>query len=373
MANGEPKQIVINISSGTIIKTILLIGLFVALYYLIDLVLVLLTAVVIASAIEPAIRWFASKRVPRVPATILMYLVVGMLFVAVFYFIVPTIIDDVLRISKTVPQYLDSISLWNPLSETTTITDGVEAGTQVVREGSSGTLYSNLLAYTTNDGSGFLHLLSTVFGGFLSFILIVVVSFYLAVQKEGIDNFLRLVTPIKQQAYVIDLWKRSQLKIGLWMQGQLLLGLLVGVLVYLGLAVLGVKNAMLLGFVAGMFELIPLFGPVLAAVPAILLGFTDGLHLVDPGVTAALIVAGFYLLIQQFENHIIYPLVVRKVVGVPPLIVILALIIGAKFAGFLGIILSVPIAAVFMEFMNDIAKEKNIFAKQTIPNDKTKK
>lgn len=135
------------------------------------------------------------------------------------------------------------------------------------------------------------------------------------------------------------------------MQGQLLLGLLIGVMVYLGLTILGIKYAFLLALLAAVFEIIPLFGPILAATPAVILGFLDSAVL-------GFMVLGFYIIIQQFENHLIYPLVVRKVVGVPPLVVIIALIIGAKLAGFLGVLLSAPIAAVLMEYMNDLEKAK---------------
>src|SRR5690606_7750261 len=106
-----------------------------------------------------------------------------------------------------------------------------------------------------------------------------------------------------------------------------------------GLSLLGVRQALLLSFLTGMFELIPLFGAFLAAAPAIMFAFLDG------GVSFALVVAGLFVIIQQFESQLIYPLVVKKVVGVPPIISILALVIGAKVAGFLGILLSVPLAA----------------------------
>ena len=164
--------------------------------------------------------------------------------------------------------------------------------------------------------------------------------------------------PIKHEKYIIGLWKRSQIKIGRWMQGQLLLGLLVGILVYLGLTILGIKNALAFVVLAALFELIPIFGPILAAIPAVAFGFLDSF-------TTGLMVTGFYVIIQQFENHLIYPLVVRKVVGVSPIVVIISLIIGAKFAGFLGIILAIPVATALMEFASDIQKEKEALLKDT--------
>jgi predicted PurR-regulated permease PerM len=189
----------------------------------------------------------------------------------------------------------------------------------------------------------------------LSFILIIVLSFYLTVQEDGVGKFLGIITPIRHEKYVIDLWKRSQKKIGHWMQGQLLLAVIVAVLVYLGLMILGVKNALLLAVLAGLLEVIPVFGPVISAIPAILSAFLDG------GITFALLVVGLYVIIQQFENHLIYPLVVKKVVGVSPIIVILALIIGAKLAGFLGIVLAVPVVSALMEFVEDVEKKKIVF------------
>jgi predicted PurR-regulated permease PerM len=209
-----------------------------------------------------------------------------------------------------------------------------------------------LSAALGSSASGAFSTLSAVFGGLTSFILIVVFSFYFSVQETGVDDFLRVVTPVKEQAYVLHLWKRSQEKIGKWMQGQLILAVIVGVLLYLGLTILGVPHALLLALLAGIFELIPVFGQILAAIPAIAIGFGAG------GVTEALLIVGLYVLIQQFEAHLIYPVVVKKVVGVPPLMVILALLIGFKLFGFLGILLSVPIAGAIQEFLADVDREK---------------
>jgi predicted PurR-regulated permease PerM len=181
--------------------------------------------------------------------------------------------------------------------------------------------------------------------------LIIVLSFYLAFQKNGIANFLRIVTPYQYHNYVINLWERSQIKIGRWMQGQLILSLVIGMLVYLGLTILGVRNSLLFGILAGILEIIPLFGPILAALPVIAISFVDG------GLSLALLVIGLYVIIQQFENHLLAPIVINKVVGVSPVLVIIALVIGAQIAGFLGLILSVPISATLMELVHDIRRK----------------
>lgn len=341
-------NVTINISTSTIVTSILFVVLFALLFFIRDLVLVVLTAIVLASAIEPGARWFMHYKVPRIAAVLLIYVAVFAVFFGILSFFLPVLLDDASGLFSQLPVYLDSIIGANP---------GTEVGS-AISETTNGVGFSlqNIIqefqALVSNSSVGFVTILSFVFGGVLSFILIVVFSFYFAVQETGVDDFLRIVTPVKQQDYIIDLWQRSKKKIGRWMQGQLILALIIGVLTYLGLTIFGVPYAILLALLAMLFEIIPVFGPILAAIPAVGVAFLDG------GATLGFLVVGLYLIIQQFENNLIYPLVVKKVVGVPPLLVILALIIGAKVAGFLGIILSVPVAAVLQEFVHDIQVKK---------------
>jgi len=341
------RELAIRITPGSIVTAILLLLLVALLYFLRDLVLIVITAVVIASAIEPATKWFVKYRIPRVVAVLIVYLTFFALLLAFFYFFLPSILVETLNFLAILPSYMQSIDALNPFQ------DSVFLGTQGIAEQISfSKAFESLQGVFSNVSKSFVETINFVFGGVLSFVLIIVFSFYFAVQETGIDDFLRVVTPARHQKYVVNLWRRSQVKIGLWMQGQLMLAVIVGMLVYLGLTILGVKHALLLALIAAIFELIPVFGPILAAIPAIAVGFVDG------GVTVGLLVIGLYIIIQQFENHLIYPLVVTKVVGVPPLLVILALLVGAKLAGFLGIILSVPFAAVLQELVSDIQKEK---------------
>ena len=163
---------------------------------------------------------------------------------------------------------------------------------------------------------------------------------------------MRIVTPSREEVYIIDLWRRAQAKIGKWMQGQIMLGVLVGILVYLGLTILGVKYALSLALLAVIAEIIPIFGPIIAAVPAVILGFLDS-------ITLGLMVLGLYVIIQQFENHLIYPLVVRKLSACRRLS-LSSLLIGGQLAGFLGILLAVPVAAVVLECAEDMQKKKRI-------------
>ncbi len=344
----------ITVSSETIFKAILIGLLFWVLFMLKDLVLVVLTAVVIASAIEPFTQWFLKYRVPRVLAVIMIYILSIGGLLGVFYFFLPPLLNDISGVLFTLSRSLEGVSFTSPLA-TGVGGEGIVA--ELSREFSVETALLEVRNTLSTLSAGFLQTVSVVFGGVFSFILIIVLSFYLAVQEKGIENFLRLVTPLRQERFVLDLWQRTQHKIGLWMQGQLLLGFIVGVLVFLGLNVLGVRYSLFLAVLAAMMEIIPLFGPILAAAPAILIGFMGS-------ATLGIMVAGFYVIIQQFENHLIYPLVVRKVVGVSPIVVILALVIGGKLAGFLGLLLAVPLATALLELLNKFERDKAELQKQ---------
>lgn len=343
-------NVTIHINGASVFKVILIALLFVALWVVWDVVLVVLTAVVIASAVSPATRWCVERHVPRTLAAIGIYAGLAILFVGAFYFLLLPLLNETATFLRNLPDYMTRIEAWNPSAE------GGFLGSQQFVQDISNSLSLDAVREQVNAAlnsfsQGFLSTASAIFGGLLSFVLIIVLSFYLSVQENGVKKFLQLITPDHYEGYILDLWKRAELKIGYWLQGQLILALIVAVLVYLGLLLLGVEQPLLLAVLAGLFELIPLFGPILAAIPAIIIASTQG------GATLALLVAGLYIIIQQFENQLIYPLVVRKVVGVPPVIVIIALVVGAKLAGFLGIILSVPAAAIIIEILNDFSKK----------------
>lgn len=342
----------INITSGTVIKTILIILCVALLYYIKDIVLVVLAAVVIASAVEPVAHWFAKRKIRRLPAVIGIYVLLGLLFAAFFILFLPLVLNDTFSYLNNIPENINISDLWSPIQDFGLAATSHVASTLPDKSFSIKDIIETLKATISGSGGGAFKTATFIFGGVLSFILMIVLSFYLAVQEDGVGNFLRIVTPIRHHEYIISFWKRSQRKIGYWMQGQLLLGLIVGVLVYLGLMILGIQHALILATIAALFELIPIFGPILSAVPAVLIGLVDG------GVTQVILIIGLYLIIHQFENHLLYPLVVRKIVGISPIVVILALVIGAKLAGFLGAILAVPIASALMELIEDIEKKK---------------
>lgn len=345
----EPEKVKTVISTGSWVRGVVVVVVALALFTIRDLILVLLTSIVIASAVEPVAIWAKTKRLPRVPAILGLYISTAIVFAGIFYFLFLPLLGEVSTFIKSFPEYsqtlaedpafsnaFGSTSLFGQVSQSIPVND-------IVNE-----VNKYIVSFSRNAFSS----VSAVFGGVFSMLLIIILSFYLAVQEDGVGKFLKVITPWTHEKYIVNLWKRSQAKIGLWMQGQLLLAAIIMVLVYLGLLLIGVEHALLLAVAAGVLEIIPLFGPIIAAIPAILFAFSGG------GTTTAVVVALFFLIIHQFENQLIYPLVVKKVVGVPPMVSILALLVGGALGGFLGLVIAVPMATILMEFFSDLEQEK---------------
>lgn len=340
----------LDITTSSWVRGLLILAIFYGAFLIKEFILVIIVSVVIASAIEPIVRWTGKRHIPRLPVVLLVYLFLAVAFAGLFYYLILPLVGDISDFIRTLTIYFNSLSSGGILSDMFR-TQNLFAGFDtpiLVRE-----LSTHLNTLATFLSKGIFSSLSTVFGGLLNFVLILVLSFYLVVQEDGVSKFLKTITPLKHEQYIVDLWRRSQIKIGLWMQGQLISSVLIMLLVYIGLLFIGIPNALLLAVLAGVFELIPLFGATLAAIPAIFVAYIAG-----GGMTDALIVAGLFFVIQQLEGNLIHPLVVKKMVGVPPMISIIALVIGGTLAGFLGVLISVPVAAVVMELVADFDARK---------------
>lgn len=339
------RPLTITITPGTVVATVLVLLGFWLTWYLRDILLIVLTAVVFASAIEPAtirmIRW----GFPRVLAVVVLYLLIFTALLAAFYLFVPTLASETKELAAQLPEYLNSLEM-SPSDLLLSVQGEVSLVDQLAQ----------LQEVLKASKSSVIGTATAIFGGLMQFILILVLSFYFAVQERGLDDFLRMITPVRKQEYILDLWKRAQRKIGRWLQGQLFLSLIVGVLVFIGLLVMGMPYALLLAIAAAILELIPVFGSILAAIPAVAVAF------IVFGTGKALAVIVLYIVINQLQGNIIYPLVVQKVLGVSPLVVILAIIVGFQLAGFLGVLIAVPIAAAVQEYINDLQRGKQELA-----------
>ena len=171
-------------------------------------------------------------------------------------------------------------------------------------------------------------------------------------EKEKLETRLASLFGSKEERVKLLIVKIEE-KLGAWLQGQLILSLVIGILSYIGLTLLNIPYALPLAMIAGIMEVIPVIGPIISALPAIFLALT-----ISPFLSIA--VAVMYLVIQQLENNLIVPQVMKRAVGLNPLIVILAIAIGSRLLGIAGALLAVPLAVVIQIIAAEIIEEKKI-------------
>jgi predicted PurR-regulated permease PerM len=337
--NGEGREVSINISSATITKFFLIALLLVVLYLIRDVVIVVLFSVVIASAVNPAVGWLQKKGVPRALGTFIIFLILFVILAVILFIIIKPLSSELENLSETFPLYFDKISLeFEQVKSSSPQYEEILGNIQTYLSGISDSLKS----FATNIFAA----LAKIFGGIATAVIVIFMSFYLTAEERGIPLFLRSITPSNHQTYILNLWSRAQTKIGRWIRGQIILSFAVGLAVFIGLSIFGIRYKLVLALLAAVFEVIPFIGPIIAAIPAIALGF-----LKSPIV--ALWTAVVYLVVQQLENAVLVPKIMQHAVGLNPVVIIISVLIGAQLLGFAGVILAVPIAAVIVEVIKD--------------------
>lgn len=340
------KQITFDISSKTIVKIVLVLLALGFLYLVRDIIAILFATFVLSAALTPAVDWLHKKRIPRALSVLLIYLVlIGIVTLSV-YLLIPPLVAQIKELANQFPTLYDKFVPYllkiEGLSEKEPVVSNVQK--------TLADLGDNIAAATRSIFST----LGNILGSIFSAIVILVLSFYLIVQKNALKNFIKAVVPSKRAPYIVNLFDRINNKIGRWLSGQIILCIAVGVLIFIGLWLLGVKYALVLAIFAGITEIIPYIGPVIGGLPAVLLVFIESPLL-------ALFVIILYFVVQQLENHILVPKIMQKAIGLNPIVVIFALLIGGKLAGILGMILAVPVVAGISVFVRDyIGTKENL-------------
>lgn len=341
MSDQHSRSNYIEISSSSIIKVIIILLIFLFIYLIRDIILMLFVVLVLISAINPLADWLQNKKIPRWVGVLAIYIFFLAIFSFTIIWLIPPFVKELGLLASDFPDY------WKK------IMSGL-AGLGVYSEeiGFQENVQSGLMSLSSTLGaavSGVFSTLSGIFGGIFSFIIILVVTFYMVVEEDALKGILRSIVPAGYQPYLVRLFNRLEKKLGQWLRGQLILCLIIGTMVYVGLLILGVKYALVLGLFAALTEFIPYLGPIIAGILATFIAFSESPIL-------ALFVVILYVVIHQLESHIIIPKLMQRVTGLNPVISIIALLIGGKLAGIIGIILAIPITLAISVFIEDVFK-----------------
>lgn len=326
----------IDITSGTIFRVILIVLGFWFLFLIREVILMLLAAIVIAAAIEPIAKRLQRYRVPRAASVVIVYVVGLAVIGASLYLILPALATQIAQIAQALPHLISGIEgrfALGPDSQAAVIPE-IQQTLQRIGEN-----ISNLGATVVQQTKNF-------FAGVFSIIFVLIIAFYLVLEEDALKKLFRIIVPKEHMPYVERVIDRVQLKMGRWVLAQLSLGVIIGVTVGVGLWLMGVPFALALGLIAGVLEIIPVIGPIIAGLFGVTIALSQSFIL-------AISTLVFYIVVQQLENHFLIPNIIRKATGLNPLVTIIAVLLGGRLAGVSGIILSVPIATILSIFLAD--------------------
>jgi predicted PurR-regulated permease PerM len=295
------------------------------------LILVLI-AVILASGLQPFVAWIRGHlRIGRGPTILMVYGLFLAVVVAMVLLVLPVAISQLERTIASLPPFIERAKEWaatiRPVALSRAATSLIDAAGQVVRPTQAAPAPGQVVQVGLTVAETITSILT----------LLTVVYFWLT-EHARLQRYVLAFVPSHRRKRARDVWNAAETRLGMWVRGELILMASIGVMTSIAYSLLGVPAALLLGLTAAIAEAIPIIGPLLGAIPAVLVAAT-----VSPEL--ALAVAAVYAVLQVVEGNILVPLVMRNTIGISPFLVILSVLIGAAAGGFAGALLAVPIAA----------------------------
>ena len=303
------------LSKNQFVTVLLIVGIAFFAYLLKDILLVVFIAYIIVAALSPVVDFLKRRGIPKTVAVLITFFTTVLLFLLLIAPLVPFFVSQILQLSKSFPVYLQQAAS----------TIGLQLDVKDFGQ-----------IFTPQQlGSNAFALAGGVFGGFFTVVTTIAISFYLLLYYDAAKENVANLFPKSYRDKSIAIIDQVNSKLGAWLQGQFLLSLSIGLITFGILTDLQMPFALPLAVLAGLFEIVPTVGPIIASVPAIIVAFT-----ISPNM--ALIIIATYIVIQLLENHLLVPRIMQRAVGLNPVVVIIGVIVGERLLSIPGALLSVP-------------------------------
>jgi predicted PurR-regulated permease PerM len=305
----------IEISLRTVLATLaILAGLWLILQVR-DILFLLFIAFLLMTAIYPLVVLLEKIRIPRLLAILIVYALIFGVFGFSIVSSIPTLVTQTTKLAEELPGVVAKVlPYWN-INITTFVQQLAPIGENVVKFTVS--IFSNIITTLT----------------------VLVFTFYFLLERRRIKKIIADTFGETIADRAISILRAIELRLGAWVRGELILMFTIGLFVYIGLVILKVEFALPIAIVSGLLEIVPNIGPIISAIPAVLIGLS-----MSP--ITALSVIVLYVIVHQTEGNIVVPIIMKQSVGLSPLVSILALMIGGRLAGITGAVLAVPVLLV---------------------------
>ncbi len=319
------KERKIEISERSIIFAILVpLGLWL-LWVVKELLFSLLIAFILMTALKPLSEWLHSKGMPRIPSVFTVFIGFLAIFILLVSLIVPPIVSETTLFIRTFPEIVEDLP-----PELQQFVD-INTLSQYIPD-----VTNNFLSVVTNLFSNFIFVISTLF-----------FTIYFMLEKNLVRSVLAPIQNKERREHYVRIVHQVERQLTAWFWGQITLMTIIGIVTYIGLLLIGVRYPLPLAVLAGLFEVVPNLGPVLASVPAFLVASTESLLF-------GVVVLVFYFVIQQLENVLIVPYIMKRAVNVNPSLTLITLFVGGKIGGILGVLLSIPLLIIVQTIIHEI-------------------
>lgn len=330
-------------------------------YKIKDILVIFFVSLMFAAALDPMVDALERRKIPRSIGIIIIYLAV--LFVLGFFIsgLVPIIANEVSQLAGKIQDLITNIvtgklELPKFLEGLRPMMQRAFEGVDISKVGNYKDVLLNIAQRLSDVAGNVFNAVVVIFNGFFNTVLIFVITFLMTVDEAGIERFILSLFPGRYSHYIKQKSDAVKEKMGYWLRGQVVLCVVVGVLVYIGFLIIGfftepVEYAATIAFVAGITEIIPYAGPVLAWLIALPIMANQSLMMI-------VWMTVLMYAVQVLENNVLVPLVMHKAVGLSPIFIMFALMVGFEFLGVLGMVLAVPVATAFAIFLKDYAERE---------------
>ncbi len=329
---------VLDISGRTIFKISLAVIGFYFLYVLRDILIWLLFALIISVLFEPAISFLQKKKIPRLIGTILIYASFFGVFSTLVWLVIPIFAQEISQFIISFPQYFEKVS---PLMK--------GLGFQAFE--SLDTFTKSLEGVLGIMGQNIFNVLFAFFGGVFSTLFVVATATFISLDEKSIERVLVLIFPKKYEDFALHVWARTQKKVSGWFAARIISCLFVGLATYVTFLIFDVKYPLILALFSGVFNFVPYIGALATGILLFLIIFPAEM------IKAIFVLVGYWL-VQQIDGHILSPILMKRMVNIPPALVIISLVVGAKLWGFLGALLIIPLTGIIFEFTGEFLKKR---------------
>ncbi len=329
---------ILDISWGTIFKIAVAALVFYILYLVKDIIIWFVFALVISILLNPVIDLLQKKKVPRAMAVILVYFGIFGIITLIIYISASFLIAEIQQFIQFFPRYLDQVSPFF-LGLGVPIFSDIES------------LVKNFGVGLEKAISGVGSALFAIFGGIVSTLFVITTAIFISLEHKFAEKSLSLFFPQRYETSVLTIWQRSQKKVSGWFLTRVLASLFVAVLSFLVFVVFDTQYKFSLALIAGLFNFIPFVGAVFGGLVIFLVASFDSL-------LKSIFVVVAFTVIQQIENNVFTPLISRKIMDIPPLLVLISLAVGGELWGLIGAIIFVPLAGILFEFFREFLQKR---------------